>query len=92
VTYLTVNQRRRPLLGSGEALPVIFETGLNGGRLLLATDGLVKYASVEEICTLATHGSVAAAVDAVANCARLPSGALQDDVAVVLVSENMNWQ
>jgi serine/threonine protein phosphatase PrpC len=83
---LTRHQRRKPLVGSGEALPVEFEAELRGGRLLLGSDGLFKYATAERICTLAMRGSVAESADALANCVRLPSGALQDDVAVVLVS------
>jgi serine/threonine protein phosphatase PrpC len=85
-TDLTTRQRRRPLLGSGEALPVEFEAELGRGRVLLASDGLVKYATAERIGALAMQGSVAAAADALANCVRLPSGGLQDDVAVVLIS------
>jgi serine/threonine protein phosphatase PrpC len=83
---LTARQRRRPLLGSGEVLPVQFEAELNGGRLLLASDGLVKYATAGQICALVHHGTVAEAADVLASCVRLPSGALQDDVAVVVVS------
>jgi serine/threonine protein phosphatase PrpC len=86
VTDLTARQRRRPLLGSGEALPVVFEAELNGSRLLIATDGLTKYATVEHVCALALQGTVSEAADALANCVRLPSGAVPDDVAVVLVS------
>jgi serine/threonine protein phosphatase PrpC len=85
ITDLTVHQRRRPLIGTGEALPVVFEADLLGRRLLLASDGLTKYATAERICSLAMQGSVAQAADALANCARLPSGGLQDDVAVVIV-------
>ena len=85
ITDLTANQRRRPLLGSGEALPVQFEAERSGARLLLASDGLIKYVAVEQIRALANEGPVAEAADALANCVRLPSGALQDDVAVVLV-------
>lgn len=83
---LTAHQRRRPLLGSGEALPVIFEAELGDGRLVLGSDGLFKYATADRICALAMLGSVAEAADALANCVRLPSGGLQDDVAVVVVS------
>jgi serine/threonine protein phosphatase PrpC len=86
MTDLTARQRRRPLLGSGEALPVQFEAERGGGRLLLASDGLVKYATVERICALAIQGTVSEAATALANSVRLPSGALQDDVAVVIVS------
>jgi PPM family protein phosphatase len=87
MTDLTANQRRRPLLGSSEALPVQFEAGPSGGRLLLASDGLIKYAAFEQICALATQGSVTEAADALANCVCLPSGGLHDDVAIVLVSK-----
>jgi PPM family protein phosphatase len=90
VTDLTARRRRRPLLGSGEALPVQFEAELNGGRLLLASDGLVKYATAEQICALVHHGTVAEAADVLASCVRLPSGALQDDVAVVVLTGETN--
>jgi serine/threonine protein phosphatase PrpC len=86
VTDLTAHQRRRPLLGSGEALPVIFEAELGDGRLILGSDGLFKYAPLEQICSLAMQGSVAEAADALGSCVRLPSGGFQDDVAVVIVS------
>ncbi len=86
MTDMTARQRRRPLLGTGEALPVQFEVKRLGNTVLLASDGLFKYAPVDRICTLATRGTVAEAADALANCVRLPSGALQDDVAVVVVS------
>jgi hypothetical protein len=85
MTDLTVNQRRRPLLGTGEALPVQFEATLQGGRLLLGSDGLFKYAPAERICALAMQGPVAVAADALGNSVRLPSRGLQDDIAVVLV-------
>ena len=86
LTDLTANQRRIPFLGSGEALPVVFEAERGGGRLLLGSDGLFKYATAETIVALAARTSVAEAADALAHCVRLPSGGLQDDVAVVLVS------
>ena len=86
MTDLTAHQRRRPLLGSGEALPVIFEAEFGGCRLVLGSDGLFKYATAERICSLAMWGSVAEAADALANCVRLPSGEFQDDVAVLIVS------
>ena len=85
MTDLTVHQRRKPLIGSGEALPVEFEAQLRGGRLLLATDGLTKYVTAERICALAAKGSVVKAADLLTACVRLPSGGLQDDVAVVIV-------
>lgn len=81
MTDLTAAQRRKPLLGSGEALPVQFEAEGLG-----KTDGLFKYAPVDRIRALATRRTVAEATNALANCVRLPSGAFYDDVAVVIVS------
>lgn len=86
MTDLTIRQRRRPLLGSGEALPVQFEEQLRGDRVLLASDGLFKYATAERICAVATQGSAVGAAEALVNCVRLPSGSFHDDVAVVIVS------
>ena len=63
-----------------------FEAERRGGRVLVPSDGLFKYASPERICALAIQGSVEDAANALANCMRLPSGALQDDVAVFMVS------
>ena len=60
-----------------------FEAELNGGRLLLASDGLIKYSTVEQICALATEGTVSEAANALTNSVCLPSGALQDDVAAL---------
>ena len=84
---LTARQRRKPLLGSGEALPVLFEAERRGDRVLLASDGLFKYAPGDRICALATRGTVAEAANALTNCVQLPSGGFHDDVAVVIVSE-----
>ena len=50
------------------------------GRLVLATDGLFKYLRAANIRTCAARG-----VDALIDSVRLKSGALQDDVAVILL-------
>jgi serine/threonine protein phosphatase PrpC len=84
---LTAQQHRKPLLGSGEALPVQFKAGRLGKRVLLASDGLCKYALLERICAFASHGPVEHAANVLVDCVRLPSGSLQDDVAVVIVCE-----
>jgi hypothetical protein len=54
--------------------------------VLLASDGLFKYATAERICALDLQGFVAEAAHALANSVRLPPGGLQEDVALVLVS------
>ena len=78
VRNLTAHQSRTRL-GSGQAHPVSFTTPLMG-RLLLATDGLFKYAWAADIRTRAARG-----VDALIEGMRLKSGALQDDVAIILI-------
>jgi serine/threonine protein phosphatase PrpC len=82
---LTARQLRKPLLGSGQALPVGFSVARRGGRLLMASDGLFKYASSQTVRTLAALNHMDASVQALVKCVRLPSGALQDDIAVVMV-------
>jgi serine/threonine protein phosphatase PrpC len=78
VSDLTANQDRARL-GSGLAHPVRFSAQLMG-RLVLASDGLLKYIRTTDISRVAAHG-----VDALVEGVRLKSGALQDDVAVILI-------
>jgi serine/threonine protein phosphatase PrpC len=88
---LTVRQYRKPLLGSGRATPVPFGPVELRGRLVAATDGLLKYVSWEKIAEIAMRGVADDAVRALVDAARLPNGVMQDDVAVVLcelVDEN----
>jgi len=85
IVDLTENQHRKPLLGSDEALPIGFGPIELSGRLLIATDGLFKYATESDIAQRATALSVNDAVDKLIAGVRLLSGALQDDVAVILI-------
>lgn len=78
VRDLTANQDRARL-GSGRAGPKLLKAQLIG-QLVLATDGLLKYIRTADI-----HASAARGVDALIDSVRLKSGALQDDVAVVLL-------
>lgn len=75
---LTINQSRARL-GSGQAGPSQFKMQLMG-RLLIASDGLLKYVRLTDIKTYAARS-----VDALIDSVRLKNGALQDDVAVILV-------
>lgn len=82
---LTVNQNRKPLLGSDEASLMGFGPVELSGRLLIATDGLFKYATEQDIANRATDGTIDAAVDALIAGLRLGRGELQDDVGIVLI-------
>lgn len=81
---LTDRQRRKPLLGSGEAVPVGFSAAARG-RLLLATDGLAKYAPMSRIAGVAGAAPLDRAGAELVGLVRLPRGTLPDDVSVVLV-------
>jgi serine/threonine protein phosphatase PrpC len=82
---LTAHQQRKPFLGTGAAVPVPFAAPWTGdGTLLVASDGLFKYADPAAVCAAAQEADLQAAARQVADLARLPSGKLQDDIAVVL--------
>lgn len=83
---LTRAQVRKPLLGSGWSMPVGFGPAplRPPARLLMGSDGLVKYTSPERLCRAAMGDPAERAVQSLIECVRLPSGRLQDDVAVIL--------
>ncbi len=87
VIDLTQNQHRKPLLGSDEAMPMGFGPIELSGRLLIATDGLFKYATESEIAKHAMGVSVNDAVGRLVAGLRLRSGALQDDVGIILIED-----
>jgi serine/threonine protein phosphatase PrpC len=83
---LTESQHRKPLLGTGAAAPVRFTAHLSNGTLLVASDGLWKYMKHAAIAGMAVIRPLEAAVAALVDGVRLRSGALQDDVAVMICS------
>lgn len=86
VDDLTAKQHQKRRLGSGRALPVSFERAVLDGTLVVATDGLFSYARPEVIARVAVeYEDLDEAVEALVRAVRLPSGGLQDDVAVVVV-------
>jgi PPM family protein phosphatase len=84
VQDLTGRQQRKPFLGTGAAVPVPFAVPWAGGTLLAASDGLFKYAGRDRIAGVAREGDLEQAARRLVDLVRLPSGKLQDDVAVVL--------
>ncbi len=81
---LTAGQVRKPLLGDGGAVPVSFGSSASGGTLIVATDGLWKYIKPARIAEIAVMRPLESAVAALVDGVRLRSGALQDDVAIVM--------
>jgi hypothetical protein len=81
---LLERQRRKPHLGSGRATPVGFGPFPVGERVLLGSDGLFKYVDANRIGDVALTDPLERAARDLVDAARLVSGRLQDDVAVVL--------
>ena len=80
---LTTGQHRKRRLGSGRALPTTFEG--RGRRLLGCSDGLSGYVRGAKLEAALALPRLDAAADALVASARLPSGGLMDDLALVLV-------
>lgn len=87
VTDLTGSQRRRPMIGTAKAEPVGFGPAPLVGRLLLGSDGLFKYVARARLAECLTAGTVDQAAVALSASARLPSGAYQDDVSVIVCED-----
>ena len=84
IVDLTDSQSRKPLMGSGAARPVTFGPVFERGRLMVASDGILKYARREDLAACALTGGLDDAVTALIDAVRLRNGRLQDDVAVIL--------
>jgi PPM family protein phosphatase len=87
IVDLTESQYRKPLLGAG-ATHVPFSSGaLGAATLLVASDGLLRYAPPRAIADLARGRDLGAAARALVALVRLPSGGLPDDVSLILCRE-----
>jgi PPM family protein phosphatase len=84
VIDLTAGQRRKPLIGSGMTTPVAFGPVPFNGRLLLASDGILKYVPFAKLSQVVKTGSLHSAALNLIDAAKLPNGEWHDDVAVVL--------
>ncbi len=90
VIELTHNQQRKPLLGSGSATPVGFGPFKTAGRrLIVGSDGLFNYVPHDHIAWMVAMDDLAFAAAALIDAARLPSDALQDDIAVIIADLNI---
>jgi PPM family protein phosphatase len=82
---LTQAQQRKPFIGSGTAWSIPFRHARTAGCLLLATDGLLKYTSAERIIAVCREHSIDVAGQRLIELVRYSSGALPDDVTLILV-------
>ena len=82
---LTRGRPAKPWLGSGMAMPRPFHFAGEPGTVLLATDGLWKYADGEQLRVIARGDDLQAAARALVERVRGSySGKLPDDLAVIL--------
>ena len=81
---LTAAQVRKPLVGAGCTPAAIHGGALGDGTLLVASDGLLKYAKPSDIALIAGGADLQAIARALIELVRLRSGELQDDVSIVL--------
>jgi serine/threonine protein phosphatase PrpC len=82
--HLTAAQRRKPFLGSGNATCIPFGPVRFDGTLILASDGLFKYAAIDAIRDAATGRDASNVADSLIDLVRLPSGDLNDDTTVIV--------
>lgn len=86
VVNLTIDQMRKPLIGSGQADPVSFSGKLAGAVLIVASDGLFQYTNAQKICEVVKRVPLPDLPKGLVDLVRLKSGKLQDDVAVFVAS------
>ena len=61
-----------------------FHAPFSTGTLVVGTDGLFSYASTGRITAACAKESLDAVADALMSAVELPTGALQDDIALVV--------
>lgn len=81
---LTESQYRKPLLGSGAAIPVEFGPVPFAGTLVVGTDGLFNYVRRNLIIESASRVDRAQLAETLSEAARMPAGGFQDDTTVVV--------
>ncbi len=83
IVSLTAEQNRKPLLGSGQAIPVGFNQPPLHGILVAGTDGFFDYAKRDDIIRLLSTCDFYEISRKFVDLVRLPSGALWDDIGIV---------
>ncbi len=81
---LTNMQHAKPLLGSGNSIPIGFGPMPIDLCLLIGSDGLFKYSKHQDIRSQVLNGSTAAEIAALA---KTETGKLQDDISVILIGK-----
>lgn len=84
VVDLTNGQDRKPLVGDGCNTFRVTAPPIGDGTLLIASDGLLRYAKRHDIARVANGPDLTVAARALVDLVRLTTGGLQDDVGIVL--------
>jgi serine/threonine protein phosphatase PrpC len=88
--HLTEHQYRKPLLGSGTAIPILFGPITVDGTLILGSDGLFKYTSLSKISQIIQYYQPKESVLRLFDLVRLPNDSFMDDVSVIVVKLSTN--
>ncbi|HKB02352.1 MAG TPA: protein phosphatase 2C domain-containing protein [Gemmataceae bacterium] len=88
VQALTVEAVRKPWVGSGSANPLPFAVPNVPGTLLLMTDGVWEYADPAVLRDIARGDDLATIPARLIDAARMRTGQLQDDAALVVARRN----
>lgn len=78
-------QQDRARVGTGRCRPTAFHRPQLGGVLVVATDGLFKYARSDAILAACAAADVSTLAERLVDLPKLRSGAYPDDLAVVVV-------
>jgi serine/threonine protein phosphatase PrpC len=81
---LAGRNRRKPYLGYGMSTPESFVAGQLKGTLLIATDGLFKYADINRIMSAVRLDDLKNAAETLAELPKSSEGTYLDDLAIVL--------
>jgi hypothetical protein len=84
ISNLTERQQRKPLLGSGNAVPVGFARAPVSGVLLVATDGFCNYAKLADVVKVIALNDFVSLPRKLIDLVSLRSGELWDDVGIVV--------
>lgn len=82
VRDLSAGRKRKPLLGSGGAIPFVEEAEWRGETIIAGTDGLFNYVPYERLIETVREVEPEVAPEELLRIARMATGSLQDDAGV----------
>ena len=83
LVFPSAGQQRKPLLGTGDAVPQSFTTPWTGGLVILGSDGFWNYINRDRLIAELRFIDFPVMAKTLAEMVRMPSGFLVDDTAVL---------